>query len=134
MRPETVDASGARCGKAVDSGNRVHPSDEQRQPLPERRVGAHEVRGHLEVENHGRLDDYVRRQGRTRPLVRMSAVAKSSARRSGCHMGRMWKAQPNPEPARVLGKPQALSLLPAKPSRALSNTEKYEDCQDNQSR
>ena len=53
---------GHRGGESVDGGNRVHPADEQRQPLFGHRVGSHEVRGGLEAENRGGFADAVGRQ------------------------------------------------------------------------
>ena len=49
-------------GEAVDAGHRVHPADEQRQPLPRHGVGAHEVRGRPEAEQLRSLSDALGRQ------------------------------------------------------------------------
>ena len=60
--PESVDAGGeCRC-ETVDGGHRVHPADQQRQPFPGHRVGAHEVRGRVEAEGLGGFDDALGRQ------------------------------------------------------------------------
>ena len=50
MGPEAVDAGGHRGGETVDGGHRVHPADEQRQPLTRHRVGSHEVRVGIEAK------------------------------------------------------------------------------------
>ena len=44
-------------GEPVDGRHRVHPADEQREPLPGHRVGSHEVRGHRKAEEPGSLSD-----------------------------------------------------------------------------
>ena len=62
MGPEAVDAGRHGSGEAVDGSNRVHPADENRQPLPGHRVGAHEVRGGLEAEDPSCLSDALGRQ------------------------------------------------------------------------
>ena len=60
--PEPVDAGRHRGGESVDGGHRVHPADEQRQPLPGRGVGPHEVRGRGEAEEPGGFADALSRQ------------------------------------------------------------------------
>ena len=48
--------------EARNGSHRVHPADEQRQPLPGHWVGPHEVRGHCKAEAHGGLSDALGRQ------------------------------------------------------------------------
>ncbi len=48
--PEPVDAGGHRGGESVDAGHRVHPADQQHQPLPGHGVGPHEVRRREEAQ------------------------------------------------------------------------------------
>ena len=48
--------------EAVDGGHRIHPADEQRQPLPGHGVGPHEVRGRAEVQELGSCRNALRRQ------------------------------------------------------------------------
>ena len=55
--PEPVDAGGQRGGETVDAGHRVHPADDQRQPLPGRGGGVHEVRWGGEAERPGGFAD-----------------------------------------------------------------------------
>ena len=57
--PQPVDAGGHRGGEAVGGTHGVHPADEQRQPLPGHGVGAHEIRGCVEVEHPCGLPDAV---------------------------------------------------------------------------
>ena len=59
---EPVDAGGHRGGEMVDVGHRVHPADEQRQPLPGHGVSPHEVRGRGEAEDSCGLSDALGRQ------------------------------------------------------------------------
>ena len=60
--PEPVDAGGHRGGESVDAGNRVHPADEERQPLPGHGIGPHEVRGRVVAEHPGGFTDATGRQ------------------------------------------------------------------------
>ena len=62
VRPAFACAGRHRGGEAVDDGHRVHPADEQRQPLPGHRIGAHEVRGSLEAKELGGFADALSRQ------------------------------------------------------------------------
>ena len=60
--PEPVDAGGHRGGESVDAGHRVHPADEQREPLPGHGIGPHKVRWRLKAEHPGGFTDSLRRQ------------------------------------------------------------------------
>ena len=66
--PEPVDAGGHRGGESVDAGHRVHPADEQREPLPGRGRDSHEVRRSSEAERPGGFADTAGRQ--VLPLAR----------------------------------------------------------------
>ena len=57
MRPEPVGLGGQCRGETVDGGDCVHPTDQQREPLPGHRVGAHEVRGRPKAKGPGGLAD-----------------------------------------------------------------------------
>ena len=57
-----VDARGERRCEPVDGSHRVHPADQQRQPLSGYGVGSHEVRGRPEAEQLRSLSDAVGRQ------------------------------------------------------------------------
>ena len=69
-------------------GHRVHPADEQRQPLPGHGVGTHEVRERIEAEEPGNLSDALGRQ--VVPLARRQvggAVARPSHDAIGQQVG-----------------------------------------------
>ena len=46
-------AGGQRCCLAVHRGYGVHPTDEQREPLPGHGIGPHEVRGRVVIQGVG---------------------------------------------------------------------------------
>ena len=50
------------AAETVDGSHRVHPTDEQRQPLSRHRVGPHEIRGSPKAKEPGRLAEAIGRQ------------------------------------------------------------------------
>ena len=59
---QPVDAWGEGRRQAVDGSHRVHPADEQGEPLPGHRVGPNKVRGSLEAQDSGGFTGALRRQ------------------------------------------------------------------------
>ena len=62
LRTQPVDAWRQGRRQAADGGCRVHPADEQGEPLPGHRVGPHVVRGRVVAQDSGGFADALDRQ------------------------------------------------------------------------
>ena len=86
--PEPVRARGHRGSESADAGHRVHPADDQRQPLPGHGVSPHEVRGDVESEHPGGFADAAGRQVASLARRQVGGPVGSPSRRCPLPTGR----------------------------------------------